>query len=148
VSRLVDDWQSERQRQVLAEFHERLKEKHLVANGATEVLDALQQGRATQILFGTRRDIPGARCPDCGYRFGAPIEACVYCGAICQSVNAAQDIFRLAVRHRIPILLLRVPASDDPLEPANGVAALLRARDNWAPNAKVAQQSSEHAEAV
>ena len=60
VSRLVDDWQSERQRQVLAEFHERLKEKHLVANGATEVLDALQQGRATQILFGTRRDIPGA----------------------------------------------------------------------------------------
>jgi protein required for attachment to host cells len=148
VSRLVDDWQAERQRRILAELAERQKQKHLVANGATEVLDALQQGRAAQIVFGGRRDMPGARCPDCGYRFGAPVEECLYCGARCQSINAAQDILRLAMRHRVPVMLLRVPAGDDPLDPARGVAALLRAGDNWAPRAKAAQKSKEHAEAV
>ena len=89
-----------------------------------------------------------ARCPECGYRFGAPIEECLYCGACCQSINAAQDILRLAMRHRVPVMLLRVPARDDPMEPAGGVAALLRAGDNWAPNAKVAQESKAHAHAV
>src|SRR5947207_10940059 len=66
VSRLVNDWQAEHERQILAELNERRKRDHLVANGATEVLDALQQGRAAQVLIGTRRDIPGAHCMDCG----------------------------------------------------------------------------------
>jgi len=146
VSRLVDDWRLEQQRQILAELNERRKQDHLVANGATEVLDALQQGRAAQVLFGIRRDMPGARCPDCGYRFGAPIGECLYCGARCQSVNAAQDILRLAVRHRVPVVLFRAPARDDTLGPAGGVAALLRAGDNWAPRAEVPQESKDHAQ--
>jgi len=147
VGRLVNDWQAERQRQILAELNERWKQDHLVANGATEVLDALQQGRAAQVLFGTRRDVPGARCPDCGYRFGAPVEVCPYCQGRCQKVNAVQDILRLAIRHQVPVFLFRVPAKNDPLEPA-GVVALLRAEANWAPNAKVAQESEGHPQVI
>src|SRR5205823_1991433 len=148
VSRLVNDWQAEQERQILAELSERWKRDHLVANGATEVLDALQQGRAAQVLIGTRRDIPGAHCMDCGYRFGAPVMACPYCQGRCRNVNAVQDIMRLAMRHWVPVHLFRVPAPSDPLEPAGGVAALLRAAANWAPNAEVARASEGHAEVV
>jgi len=146
VGRLVNDWQAGQQRQMLAELNERWKQGHLVANGATEVLDALQQGRAAHVLFGTRRDIPGARCPGCGYRFGAPARDCPYCGGRCQDVNAAQDILRLATRHRVPVTLFRVPAKGDPLEQAGGVAAFVHAPANWAPNERVAQESEGHAQ--
>jgi len=147
VRRFLDDWQIEHQRQFLAELKERWKENHLVANGATEVLDALQQGRAAQVLLGTRRDMPGARCPDCDYRFGAPVAVCPYCQSRCQNVNAAQDILRLAVRHRVPVAVFRVPAKEDPLEPVGGVAALLRAGDNWSTRAKVSQESGTETQA-
>ena len=88
------------------------------------------------------------RCPGCGYRFGAPVEVCPYCRGRCQRVNAAQDILRLAMRHRVPVSLFRPPAKGDPLEQAGGVAALLRAAANWAPNAKVAQESEGHAQVI
>jgi hypothetical protein len=144
VARLIDDWWAGRDRQILAELGERRKEDHLVADGATEVLDALQQGRAAQVVFGNRRDIPGARCSGCDYRFGAPVEFCPYCRERCRTVNAAQDILRLAMRHRVPVHLLRVPAKHDPLATTGGVAALLHAEANWAPNTKVAQESEGH----
>jgi protein required for attachment to host cells len=147
VSRLVNDWRAERERQILAELNERWKRDHLVANGATEVLDALQQGRAVQVLIGTRRDIPGAHCMDCGYRFGAPVGVCPYCEGRCRRVNAVQDILRLAMRHQIPVELLRLPARSDPLEPAGGVVAMVRASANWANAPKgaaaVAQESPD-----
>jgi hypothetical protein len=142
------DCQTEHQRQLLAELTERWKRNHLVANGATEVLDALQQGRAIQVLFGTRRDMPGARCRDCRYRFGAPVAVCPYCQGRCAQVSAAQDILGPAMRHRVPVEFLRMPAQSDPLEPAGGVVALLRAAANWAPNAELAQASEGHAQAV
>src|SRR5262249_30294426 len=66
VHRLVGGWQAERERKILAELNERWKQDHLVGNGATEVLDSLQQGRATQVLIGHRRDVPGAHCTSCG----------------------------------------------------------------------------------
>jgi len=148
VSRLVSDWRAEQERRILAELNERWKQNHLVANGATEVLDALQQGRAAQVLIGTRRDLLGAHCMDCDYRFGTPVAVCPYCQGRCRSVNALQDIMRLAIRHRVPVHLFRAPAKLDPLEQAGGVAALLRAEANWAPNAKVAQESEGHAQVV
>ena len=46
-------------RELLAELRERWRRDHLVAGGPTEVLDALQQGRAGEIIFGTRRDMRG-----------------------------------------------------------------------------------------
>jgi len=148
LTRLIADWQAGRERQIVAELDERRKEDHLVADGPTEVLDALQQGRAVQVLFGTRHDIPGARCPDCGYRFGAPVEVCPYCQGRCRTVNAAQDIMRLAMRHRVPVHVFRVAAKDDPLAQAGGVSALLRAEANWAPNAKTARESEGHPQVV
>lgn len=143
VSRLVSDWETEQERRILAELNERWKQDHLVANGATEVLDALQQGRAVQVLFGARRDIPGASCMDCGYRLGAPVAVCPYCQGHCRTVNAVQEILRLAMRHRVDVHLFRVRAPGDPLEPAGGVAALVRADSNWVP--KPARASEEHA---
>src|SRR5207249_1600635 len=46
ASRLVNDWRTEHERQILAELNERWTRDHLVAHGTTEVLDAWQQGRA------------------------------------------------------------------------------------------------------
>jgi peptide subunit release factor 1 (eRF1) len=132
---LLDRARADREARVLAEFHERCKEKHRVALGATEVLDALQQGRAAEILLSDRADIPAARCNDCNYRLGAPVRACPYCNGTTRTVNAAQDTLVMAMRHRVPVHLVRRPSTkDDPLSPANGVAALLRAEANWAPD--------------
>src|SRR5262249_14815626 len=148
VDRLLNDWQREHQRQLRAELTERWKRNHLVANGATEVLDALQQGRAVQVLFGGRRDMPGARCRDCRYRFGAPVAVCPYCQGHCDRVSGGQDFLGLAMRHQVPVQFLRVAAQSDPVEQAGGVVALLRAAANWAPNAELAQASEGHTQAV
>jgi protein required for attachment to host cells len=132
---LLDRAWADREAATLAEFRERCKEKHRVALGATEVLDALQQGRAAEVLLSGNADIPGARCVDCDYRLGAPVRACPYCNGATRTVNAVQEILVMAMRHRVPVHVVRRPSTkDDPLAPANGVAALLHAEANWAPD--------------
>jgi peptide subunit release factor 1 (eRF1) len=143
ASRLAFDWEARREQEILSELNERWKENHLVANGPTDVLDALQQGRATRILLGTRRDIPGAQCLDCGYRFGAPVGVCPYCQGRCRNVSAVQDIMRLSMRHAVPISLFRA-ADNNPLDRAGGLAAFVRAPANWAPNDQLARASEGH----
>jgi|GEM_PF-1796073 len=135
VSRLVEKDRVERESRRLSELRERWKEKHLVANGPTDVLDALQQGRATQILVGRRRDLAGAICRDCHYRLGASTGVCPYCEGMCRPVNVVQEILRMAMRHRVPVQLLKSQdTKDDPLAPAGGVSAFVRADANWAPH--------------
>jgi len=134
VAPMIERAQAEREGALIAQLRERCKEKHLVAVGPTDVLDALQQGRATEILLGNRTDMPGARCENCNYRLGAPVKTCPYCGGNTRWVNAAQDLLRMAMRHKIPVhVLRRASAKDDPLAPLNGVAAFVRAEANWAP---------------
>lgn len=133
VSRLIGQHRAEQERSLLAELNERWKQDHLVANGPTAVLDALQQGRAIQVAFGRTRDLPGARCRSCGYWFGAPVGRCVYCGADCRTTSAAQAILQLALRHRVPVSLIHADAKQDPIAPVGGVTALLRAGADWAP---------------
>jgi protein required for attachment to host cells/predicted Zn-ribbon and HTH transcriptional regulator len=144
VGRVIARWHAERDQRVLAELGERWKQKYLVANGPTEVLDALQQGRANLVVAGSRRDLDGARCPGCGYRFGAPIEFCVYCQSRCHKVSAMQEILRMALRHRVAVHLFRKGPDPDPLAKVGGVAALLRAEANWAPDPATANASEGH----
>jgi hypothetical protein len=137
VARAMEQWRSDERSRLLGELKQRWAQGHLVANGPTEVLDALQQGRAVEIIFGPDRAMPGARCSSCGYRFGAPTVQCVYCGGRTSSVDAAQEIMRMALRQRMAsVHLLDRPngREADPLERSNGVAALLRAEANWTPN--------------
>lgn len=134
VARAMDAWRADRERALLHELSQRWKENHLVANGPTEVLDALQQGRATQVVLGPRRDLAGSQCRDCGYRFGAPIATCVYCNGPTRTVNAVQDVLRMALRHRVPAHIFPRDLRDDPLAQAGGLCALLRAEANWAPD--------------
>ncbi|MGC8644424.1 MAG: host attachment protein [Isosphaeraceae bacterium] len=130
VSRILEEWRTRREREILPELHERWRRNHLVADGPSDVLDALQQGRAGQVVFGTRRDLVGARCSECGYRFGEPVANCVYCQAACKRINTVQEILRMAVRHRVPVHLFRQGLKNDPLAPG-GVAAFLVAGANW-----------------
>jgi peptide subunit release factor 1 (eRF1) len=145
VCRLVDPWEAERRRRILAEMEERRKQGHLLAQGPTEVLDALQQGRAAQLLFSAGRELPGARCSACGYRFGAPVGVCPYCQGRCESRDAAQDILRMATKHRVPVHVFREPAKEDPLATAGGVAALLHADENWTKREAVYPETKTHA---
>lgn len=148
VNRIVDEWQARREREILAELKERWKQGHLIANGPTDVLDALQQGRAAQVFLGRRSDIPGAHCTNCGYRLGAAVSICPYCQGLCRTINALQDILRLAMRHRISVHRFRPEPNHDPLEHAGGVAAILHAEANWAPNKEAAQASEGHPQTV
>ena len=132
VGRILDQWRARREGEILSDLHERWRRNHLVGDGPSEVLDALQQGRAGEIIFGTRRDMVGARCGECGYRFGEPVARCPYCQGSCKRVNAVQEILRMAIRHRVPVHFFREGLKDDPLSPG-GVAALLLAEPNWAP---------------
>jgi peptide subunit release factor 1 (eRF1) len=125
-----------RRSRVLDDLKSRLEHRHLVAPGAVEVLDALQQGRATDVVLGPRRDIGGARCPECGYRFGAPVGTCAYCGATTRLVNAVQEILRMALRQRVNVHVVKRNPGDPadvlgPLESAGDVAALVKAPANW-----------------
>jgi protein required for attachment to host cells len=133
ASGIIARWRADRERRLLDELRERWSQKHLVADGPTDVLDALQQGRAAEVVFSAGHEIPGARCGDCGYRFGAPVETCTYCGGRCRRVSAAQDILRMAMCHRVPVTVLHPDPGRDPLGPSGGVSALLRAEANWAP---------------
>lgn len=141
VARVVERWHADRDESIMAELQQRWKENHLVGSGPTEVLDALQQGRANQVICGWRREIPGATCRDCGYRFGAPTATCPYCSGACRSVNALQEILMMALRHRTPVHFIRRGAGQDPLESAGGVAALLYAEANWGPDKATAEAS-------
>ncbi|RUL88514.1 baeRF10 domain-containing protein [Tautonia sociabilis] len=136
VVRAIEAWKRAERDRLLGELEQRWARGHLVANGPTEVLDALQQGRAYEIVFGSSRAMPGSRCRSCGYRFGAPTVQCVYCGGRASMVDAAQEIMKMALSQRIAsVHLLDRPdgRAPDPLERAHGVAALLRAEANWAP---------------
>lgn len=145
VARALVRWHEEREAEALGELTQRWKEGYHVADGAGDVLDALQQGRATRVIFGAARTLPdGARCSDCGYRFGAPIATCTYCGGACRALDVAQEILRMASRHRIPVLLFRGGRASDPLGRAGGVSALLRAEANWAPDAGAARVTEGH----
>ena len=137
VARAMDQWKASERSRLLGELEQRWARGHLVANGPSEVLDALQQGRAVEVVFGPDRAMAGARCTSCGYRFGVPTEQCVYCGGSTSSVDAAQEIMRMALRQRIAsVHLLDRPdhRAEDPLKRSNGVAALLRAEANWSPS--------------
>lgn len=144
VARAMEHWRTGRETELLAELTQRWKEQHHVANGPTEVLDALQQGRATQVVIGPGRDLPGAVCRGCGYRFGAPVATCVYCGGSTRTVNAVQEILRLAMRHRVAVFLFEADRPDDPLAGAGGLCALTRAEANWAPDKATAAASQGH----
>jgi protein required for attachment to host cells len=133
VARVVESWHARRDSEVTHELERRRKEKHLLAEGPTDVLDALQQGRATSLIVGRSRSMAGASCRDCGYSFGAPIATCVYCNGGCRSVDALQDILRRALKQRVPVHLFRPGPDPDPVAASGGVAALLRAGANWAP---------------
>lgn len=133
VTRVVEAWHAGRDAEVTHELAQRRKEGHLLAQGPTSVLDALQQGRATSVIVGRSRTIPGAICRNCSYSFGAPSATCAYCGGQCRTVNALQDILRRALKQRVPVHLFRPGPDPDPVEADGGVAALLRAGDNWAP---------------
>ena len=144
VARVMERWHAERDAEILGELTEPWKETHLIANGPTDVLDALQQGRASRVIIGSTRHLPGSRCRDCQYRFGAPVRNCPYCQGVCGSINVVQEILRMALRHRTPIHLFGRDRPDDPLAKAGGVAAFLVAEANWAPDAATAQASQGH----
>lgn len=143
VARVLERWREEQKERLMAELNERWKEDHLIANGPTEVLDALQQGRATQVVLGPKPDIAGSRCTACGYRFGTPVRTCVYCDSPTRTVSASQEILRMALRHRVGVHIFDNNGTRATLmDRAGGVAALLRAADNWAPDRETARASS------
>jgi hypothetical protein len=139
LQQVLEHDRNDRRARVLDDLKSRLAQHHLVAAGAVEVLDALQQGRATDVVLGPRRDIGGARCTECGYRFGAPVGTCAYCGAKTRLVNAVQEILRMALRQRVNVHVVKRNPGDPadvlaPLEAAGDVAALVKAPANWAPS--------------
>lgn len=137
VALAMEQWRASERSRILDELKQRWDRGHLVANGPTEVLDALQQGRAVSVIFGADRTMPGSRCLSCGYRFGAPTAECVYCNGRTINMNAVQEILRMAVRQRMARVHLLDPPAEraaDPMARANGVAAFLRAEANWTPS--------------
>jgi protein required for attachment to host cells len=142
TARLIDRFREAREAALLAELWERRQRDHLVATGPTDVLDALQQGRASRVFLGNGRDLPGARCLGCNYRLGGPVGVCPYCGELTRPVNALQEVMKMAMRHRVRVSICRRPSDkDDPIAPYGGVAALLIAPANWAPSATAAEAS-------
>jgi peptide subunit release factor 1 (eRF1) len=114
------------QRRLLDEIDARIREGYAVATGPQEVLDALRDGQATDVVLGPDRGERAERCTGCRSVFVAAHRTCPYCRAPCELTNLWQAILAPAVRHDIAFHFV---GSDARLATRGGVAALL-ARDS------------------
>jgi hypothetical protein len=116
-------------RMLLEEIDRRVREGCAVATGPQEVLDALRDGQATDVVLGPDPGEPAYRCTGCRSVFVAAHASCPYCQASCERTNLWQAILAPAVRHDIAIHFLHPSAE---LTARAGVAALLaRDKPQW-----------------
>jgi len=137
----------EHDRLVLDEVKRRLLERHQIATGPQEVIDALRNshvGFPGRVVMEPDRGEPARRCTGCKSLFAHSVDECPFCQARCERTSLWQAIALLAARHNIPV---QTVAAGLGLEKHGGVVALLARNEPWvAPEPVVtAQLREQHA---
>ncbi|MBV8382243.1 MAG: hypothetical protein JOZ63_06535 [Planctomycetaceae bacterium] len=116
---------------LLEEIGRRIQEGFAVATGPQEVIGALVNGQAVELVLGPDPGEVASRCAGCRSLFAIAKETCPYCQASCARANLWQEILTHAVRHDIAVHFI----TPDPRRDVPGGVAALLARDEppWSP---------------
>jgi hypothetical protein len=126
---VLEDALQARERRILEEVRDRLRQGYAIAAGPEEVVDALQNGQVGPRGFGylvlgpDPRDAV-TRCTACRFLSVEMPERCLRCRAPCVEANLWEEILLLALRHQIDAHFVGVDAV---LARYGGVVGVLRA---------------------
>jgi peptide subunit release factor 1 (eRF1) len=112
-------------------FERRMRERHLVAAGPQEVIDALRNGQVGyrgHLLLEPDRGTKATRCTRCDSLFTTLPATCPFCKGPCEQVNLWQELLLFAARHGITAHTVE---SNRTLARHGGVAAVLSRREPW-----------------
>jgi hypothetical protein len=119
-------------RRLLEDVKRRLLERHRIATGPQDVVEALrnsQVGFPGRVVMEPDRGETGWRCTGCRSLFAQAVDECPFCQGRCEKTNLWQAIALLAGRHDIPVDTV---AAGLGLEKHGGVVALLAREEPWA----------------
>jgi hypothetical protein len=119
-------------RRLLEDIKRRLLERHQIATGPQDVIDALrnsQVGFPGRVVMEPDRGEVAWRCTRCKSLFVQTVEECALCQGHCERTNLWQAIALLASRHNIPVESI---AAGVGLEKHGGVVAILAREEPWA----------------
>lgn len=118
-------------RRLLEDVKRRLLERHQIATGPQEVIDALrnsQVGFPGRVVMEPDRGEAASRCTGCKSLFAHTVDECPFCQARCEKTNLWQAIALLSARHNIPVYTV---ASGIGLDKHGGVVAILAREEPW-----------------
>lgn len=127
-----DEAVREHDARLLEEVKRRIQERHRIAAGPQEVINALrssQVGFPGSVVMEPDRGQAAWRCPSCTSLFAYAVEGCPFCHAPCERTNLWQAIALLAARHHIPVHVVEAGLG---LDKHGGVVALLSREEPWA----------------
>lgn len=133
VRTVLDDILRAHDARLVEELERRLREHHLVAAGAQEVLNALRSGQVGYpgfIILEPDRGDTATRCTRCESVFTTMPETCPFCQGACEKVNVWQEILLFAARHNITA---HTVDANGALTQHGGVAAVLSRAEPWEP---------------
>jgi len=116
-----------RERRAMETLCERMEQKHAVAVGPKDVLDALQHGRIGReghgyVILGPDGREAVARCSACRWLDTEMFDRCSRCGAHCDEASLWEEILLFAHRHQIAVEIVK---PDPLLTSVGGVAAVV-----------------------
>jgi peptide subunit release factor 1 (eRF1) len=113
------------------DLERRLRERHLIAAGPQEVINALRNGQVGYpgyLVLESDRGDTATRCAGCSSVFAATHDVCPFCQRRCEKVNLWQEILSLAARHGVTTHFVDDSAE---LSRHGGIAAVLSRQEPW-----------------
>ena len=132
AERIVEDWQSERRRELATEAVNRARSHSRGVTGLRRVLRSLELGEVQTVLLGENFQAHAVECSGCGHLDAHLVSFCPACGRATQEVvDVGEAILPWVIRRDIEMFYVK----DDPeFDKVGNIAALLRFRsDNVQP---------------
>lgn len=126
AQQLLDRWQSERRRDLIAQAVDQARSKSRGVTGLRRVLRSLELGEVQTLLIGEGLQAHAVECSGCGHIDAHLVSFCPVCGKATQEiVDVGEAILPWVVRRDIETFYVR----DDPdFDKVGNIAALLRFR--------------------
>lgn len=124
VAPVVDVFERDRERGLIAQLEDVLGSGGPAAAGLDEVLGVLEQERVGTLLVADGVKLTAGLCPQCGRLSAAAEDPCPLDGARLVAVDAAEHAIDLAARHSVETVVIR--REQAALARHDSIAALLR----------------------
>ncbi len=126
AERIVEQWQSDRRREMLAQALTQARSKGRGVSGLRRVLRSLELGEVQTLLLSENLQAHAVECSACGHIDAHLISSCPVCGRATQEVvDVAEAILPWVIRRDIETFYVKDDAEFDKV---GNIAALLRFR--------------------